>query len=73
MKGERIKEEGEEGQCRVHFPTVCLHYFVKLHFLTRRSLRDDYQSTDTNPADSKLPFNMIRKGGFEYELLQVRD
>lgn len=61
MKGERIKEKGEEGQHRVHFPAVCLHYFLKLHFLTRRSLRDDYQSADTNPADLKLPFSVIRK------------
>lgn len=61
MKGERKKEEGEEGQRQVHFPTVRLHYFVKLHFLTRRCLRDDYQSADTNPADLKLLFNMISK------------
>lgn len=73
MKGERKKEEGEEGQCRVHFPTVCLHYFVKLHFLTRRSLRDDYQSADTNPADLKLLFNMISKQVLNVNYRQVRD
>lgn len=73
MKGERKREEGEEGQRRVHFPTVCLHYFVKLHFLTRRSLRDDYQSADINPADLKLLFHMMSEQVFEFEFLQAAD
>lgn len=52
MKGERKKGGEEEGQRGVHFATVRLHYFVKLHFLTRSCLRDDYRDADINPADS---------------------
>lgn len=52
MKGERKKGGEEEGQRGVHFATVRLHYFVKLHFLTRSCLRDDYLGADINPADS---------------------
>lgn len=32
-----------------------------LYLLTKRCLQDDYQSADTNPADFKLPFTVIRK------------
>lgn len=47
---------------------------MKLHFLTKGSLRDDYQSTDTNPADLKLRFNSISKHmlNLNYSRLQSR-
>lgn len=41
-------------------PCICIT-FVILYLLTKRCLQDDYQSADTNPADFKLPFTMIRK------------
>lgn len=41
-------------------PCICIT-FVNLYLLAKRSLLDDYQSADTNPADFKLPFTMIRK------------
>lgn len=59
------KDGGGSRRVGFSFKTIrCLFFFpffLKLHFLTRRCLRDDYQSADTNPADFKLPFNMIRK------------
>lgn len=41
-------------------PCICIT-FVNLYLLTKRCLQDDYQSADTNLADFKLPFTMIRK------------
>lgn len=42
-------------------------------FLTRRSLRDDYQSPDTNPADLKLLFNVMSKQVLNLNHCEVRD
>lgn len=60
---ERRKKSGRSG--RVAFdllskPCIC-NTFVILHLLTKRCLQDDDQSADTNPADFKLPFTIIRK------------
>lgn len=72
MKGERIKEEGEKGQCRVHFPTVCLHYFVKLHFFDKEVFAGWLSEHWHKSGRLQIDIQSHKESGFEYELRRVR-
>lgn len=68
MEEKRRKER--KGSVRFTFKPLHLHYLCEATLFDEAASPGGSQSADTNPADFKLPFNMIfffKKAGFEFE------